>query len=84
MLILLEILRFAVRHFTEQHEMQLQRNATVKTVANLVKMVSFFHLFFQFTAITLLPNSYYTNKQTETDELRIQTSCRSHDCRWLG
>jgi hypothetical protein len=30
---------FAVRYFTEQHEMQLQRRADVKTVANLVKTV---------------------------------------------
>jgi 20S proteasome subunit beta 1 len=29
-----------VRYFTEQHEMQLQRKPTVKTVANLVKTVS--------------------------------------------
>jgi len=30
---------FAVRYFIEQHEMQLQRRADVKTVANLVKTV---------------------------------------------
>ena len=30
----------AVRYFTEQHEMQLQRAPDVKTVANLVKTVS--------------------------------------------
>jgi hypothetical protein len=29
----------AVRYFTEQHEMQLQTTANVKTIANLVKMV---------------------------------------------
>jgi hypothetical protein len=31
---------FAVRYFTEQHEMELQKRPNVKTVANLVKSVS--------------------------------------------
>lgn len=31
----------AVRYFTEQHEMQLQRTPTVKTVANLVKAMNY-------------------------------------------
>ena len=34
---------FAVRYFTEQHEMELQRRPNVRTVANLVKNVSSFN-----------------------------------------